>query len=176
MINTINTGFISSTWRVTSSGMFAGSCIGVILLVISLAFLRKVHRKYDAHVSRLQRSHHIALPTRGSSEHSSENIEQGASKSKVAGFIPFKDKNSNTLRPTLLQQTTRALLHAVEFGVAYFIMLLAMYYNGYFIICIIIGAFLGYFIFEWDSLHGYVEACYSNMYEIRSLIRKQGFR
>lgn len=27
-----------------------------------------------------------------------------------------------------------------------------MYYNGYFIICIFIGAYLGSFIFQWETL------------------------
>lgn len=40
----------------------------------------------------------------------------------------------------------------LQFAVAYFVMLLAMYYNGYLIICIFIGAFLGYFIFSWESI------------------------
>ena len=40
----------------------------------------------------------------------------------------------------------------LEFGVAYFIMLLVMYYNGYIIICILVGAFLEAFIFSWDSI------------------------
>lgn len=26
-----------------------------------------------------------------------------------------------------------------------------MYYNGYFIICIFIGAFLGHFLFNWNT-------------------------
>jgi solute carrier family 31 (copper transporter), member 1 len=42
-------------------------------------------------------------------------------------------------------------MHMVQFSVTYFIMLLAVYYNGYFIICILIGAFLGFFIFAWDT-------------------------
>ena len=40
----------------------------------------------------------------------------------------------------------------LQFGVAYFIMLLAMYYNGYIIICILVGAFLGTLIFSWDAI------------------------
>ena len=40
----------------------------------------------------------------------------------------------------------------LEFGVAYFIMLLVMYYNGYIIICILVGAFLGAFVFRWDAI------------------------
>jgi hypothetical protein len=30
---------------------------------------------------------------------------------------------------------------------------LAMYYNGYIIICIFIGAFLGSFLFQWEQLN-----------------------
>jgi hypothetical protein len=37
----------------------------------------------------------------------------------------------------------------VQFGVAYYVMLLAMYYNGYFVTCIIIDAFL---FFHWESV------------------------
>lgn len=56
------------------------------------------------------------------------------------------------LRPTFLQQLTRATLHMIQFGLAYFIMLLAMYYNGYFLICILIGAFIGSLIFSWEQV------------------------
>jgi len=55
-------------------------------------------------------------------------------------------------RPSVLQQAVRALLHMSAFAVAYIIMLLAMYYNGYIIICIFIGAYLGFFIFGWESV------------------------
>lgn len=58
----------------------------------------------------------------------------------------------STFQPNISQQALRATLHMVQFGVAYFIMLLAMYYNGYFMICIIIGAWLGPFIFNWESV------------------------
>lgn len=55
-------------------------------------------------------------------------------------------------RPSLVEHTVRSLLHMVQFAVAYFVMLLAMYFNGYIIICIIIGAFLGAFIFSWEPV------------------------
>ncbi|KAK3071352.1 Copper Transporter integral membrane protein that functions in high affinity copper transport [Teratosphaeriaceae sp. CCFEE 6253] len=53
---------------------------------------------------------------------------------------------------TLLQQAVRTLLHMLQFAVAYLIMLLAMYYNGYVIISIFIGAYVGSFVFGWQSL------------------------
>jgi hypothetical protein len=37
-------GFIASSWHVRSSGQFAGSCIGVILLAMSLESLRRASR------------------------------------------------------------------------------------------------------------------------------------
>lgn len=55
-------------------------------------------------------------------------------------------------RPSPMEQLVRALLHMVQFAVAYFIMLLAMYYNGYIIICIFIGAFLGSLVFSWEPV------------------------
>ena len=38
-----------------------------------------------------------------------------------------------TLRPNAIQQPIRATPHMVEFAVMYLVILLAMYYNGYFI-------------------------------------------
>lgn len=55
-------------------------------------------------------------------------------------------------RPSVLQQIARSILYVLQFGVGYFVMLLAMYYNGYFIICILIGAFIGSFIFNWETI------------------------
>ncbi|CAJ2502432.1 Uu.00g098260.m01.CDS01 [Anthostomella pinea] len=56
-------------------------------------------------------------------------------------------------RPNLLEQVIRALLHTLQFALAYFVMLLAMYYNGYIIISIFIGAYLGAFLFHWEILN-----------------------
>ncbi|KAM0816086.1 putative Ctr copper transporter family-domain-containing protein [Seiridium cardinale] len=154
--NTIDTCFISSSWHVTSSGMFAGSCIGVILLVMSLEFLRRTVKEYDSY---LVRTH--------------ATKREASFDGKDSGF-------DDGFRPSVFQQAVRASLHMVQFAVAYFVMLsvhcpsallfsyfgilrcgtladlqtdsLAMYYNGYLIICIFIGAFLGAFLFQWEVL------------------------
>jgi len=44
----------------------------------------------------------------------------------------------------------RASLHLFQFIVAYFIMLLAMSFNGYILFSIFIGVFLGFVMFEWE--------------------------
>ncbi|KAH8147703.1 uncharacterized protein LAJ45_08168 [Morchella importuna] len=96
---TIDSCFISRSWHVRSTAMFAGSCIGVFLLVLLLEFLRRAQREYDRYI-----------------------------------------------------QAIRAGIYMLQFGLAYFIMLLAMYYNGYFIICMLLGAFSGHFLFGYDNI------------------------
>ncbi|KAI6328930.1 hypothetical protein MCOR07_004535 [Pyricularia oryzae] len=119
--HTIDACFISTEWRITSTAMFAGSCIGIVLLVVCLEGLRRSVKEFD----RLLARRHAASPD---------------------AALPF--------RPSALQQGVRAALHTAQFAVAYFIMLLAMYYNGYFIICIFIGAYVGAMAFQWETFPG----------------------
>lgn len=128
-------GFLSSSWHIKNNGMFAASCIGVAFLVVCLELLRRLGKEYDALILRqFQRS-------------------------VVARSADFKRQNCSvtcrpggqytTFRASPLQQLVRSLLHACTFGVAYIVMLLAMYYNGYMIISIFLGAFLGKFLCDW---------------------------
>ncbi len=144
-------GFLSSTWHITSRGMFAGSCIGVIFLVMSLEFLRRLSKEYDRYILRQYQLTYIpnAVPT------STQSTAPEQSYSKTAEPEVSKEVRSlkmSPFRPHILQQVVRATLHMLQFAVAYFVMLLAMYYNGYIIICIIIGAWVGAFIFSWESV------------------------
>ncbi|KAF3928998.1 hypothetical protein ABW19_dt0207871 [Dactylella cylindrospora] len=153
---TVDACFIARSWHVTSEGIFALSCIGVILLVIGLEFVRRLQREFDRHIIR----HAAVARAVGESAGSKKLAEEGSvspspiqdkvlntSASRVARFLrPFN------IRPTLLQQAVRGFLYMVQFGAAYFVMLLAMYYNGYIIISILIGAFLGFTIFGYDNL------------------------
>lgn len=155
--NVLDACFISESWHIKSKGMFAGSCIGVILLVILLEFLRRAAKEYDRFIV-TQYSKTIAPTTihTPSSVSSSDAIAAGTSKNpaaEAAAALPVRVGAAKKFRPTMVQQAVRALLHTCAFAVAYFVMLLAMYYNGYFIICIFIGAYIGYFIFGWESFN-----------------------
>lgn len=153
-------GFLSSSWHIRSRGMFAGSCIGVICLVIALEFLRRIAREYDAFiVHRAQMRAQYLTPAQNPAASSSSDSADasGTQKSTAAAsatYPPAASSKSIRVRPTLIEQTVRALLHMLQFAVAYFVMLLAMYFNGYIIICIFIGAFLGSFIFSWEYIGG----------------------
>ncbi|KAF1973299.1 hypothetical protein BU23DRAFT_554288 [Bimuria novae-zelandiae CBS 107.79] len=124
--------------------MFAGSCIGVIFLVLALEALRRAGKEYDRYII-AQYNHSLADASPDTSASSNAVNKNGSS--DVARAVPTKHK----FRPNVLQQALRALIHMLSFAFAYFVMLLAMYYNGYIIICIFIGAYLGYFIFGWES-------------------------
>lgn len=147
--------------------MFAGSCIGVILLVCALELLRRLGREYDRYIvltalgkTRASPSSKFIIESGVDSKTATTSRVEGAASSDESGssdgsdrrrfFLPTMGKRASLARPTLPQQMVRAVLHMLQFGVAYFVMLLAMYYNGYFIICILLGALIGAFAFSWD--------------------------
>ena len=134
--NTIDSCFLAESWRTQTSGAFAGSCIGVILLVILLELLRRAGKEIDAwvvnaHRKKLsRRSARNALsradasatkeaavshvsPTRSASSRST----QAPGRSQVVGV------SSMAFRPTPLQQAVRATHHMATFALAYIIML-----------------------------------------------------
>lgn len=132
---TVDACFLSESWHITNSGMFAATCIGVILLVVAVEFFRRLGKEYDAlllrQFERRAAAHGPALAAKG-----------------CAGGTELT-RQVITLRASPLQQFIRAFIHALTFGGAYIIMLLAMYFNGYIIICIFLGAGLGKFLCDW---------------------------
>lgn len=151
---TVDACFLSSSWHITSSGMFAGSCIGVILLVMLLEALRRGSKEYDAYIIRKRMA--TSPPPTNEAQSSNSNLI-GKNTSFRAVPTPIQQQQ---FRPTLLEQSIRSLLHMCQFAVAYIIMLLAMYFNGYIIICIFIGAFLGSFAFDWTTTNKDSEGTY----------------
>jgi copper transporter 1 len=140
---TIDACFLSSSWKITSNGMFAGSCIGVILLVMFLEFLRRLGKEYDRYILRQYERAVTCSPT--------PVCEAGGPVKEGTIVVQALDSRLK-FRPNVIQQAVRATLHMAQFAVAYIVMLLAMYYNGYIIICIFIGAWLGAFVFSWESV------------------------
>lgn len=108
--------------------MFAATCIGVALLVVLLEFFRRMSKEYDVKIV-IQFKRELAL--------------------KAATSVSQPVSAFESYRVSILQQIIRAALHAVVFGLAYIVMLLAMYYNGFILFSIFIGAFLGKFFCDW---------------------------
>lgn len=141
-LNTIGSCFFTEDWYIATAGQFAGACIAAVLLVTALEMLRRAAREYDRHLIKT----HVDRYQIACSAMIVQAKDSGSdSESAVKPRIP-------TLRPTVVQQGIRAFLHMLQFGLAYIIMLLAMYYNGYIFLSIVLGSFIGYFAFNWEPL------------------------
>lgn len=125
--NTIDACFLSRSWHINNEGAFAATCIGVVLLVVFLETLRRIGKEFDSYIIREFQAGLVAL-----------NAAASDARPQTVSF-----------RASPLQQAVRAIIHAITFGVAYIIMLLAMYYNGYIIICIVVGSGIGKFLCDW---------------------------
>jgi copper transporter 1 len=115
--------------------MFAGSCIGVILLVMSLEFLRRLGKEYDRYILR---QHQRAATTVYNSQAGAAKTDSDNGVNEHRALTPGSTAPAS-FRSNAIQQAVHATLHMVQFAVAYFVMLLAMYYNGYFIIALLLG-------------------------------------
>lgn len=135
---TIDACFLAKSWHVKNNAMFAASCVGVALLVVCLEFFRRLGKEHDAYLLR-QFQRHVRL----------QQIALAGVAANCCDAPPPIGPQFATFRASPLQQFCRAVIHGVTLGLAYLVMLLAMYYNGYIIISIILGAILGKFLCDW---------------------------
>ncbi|PWY83356.1 Ctr-domain-containing protein [Aspergillus heteromorphus CBS 117.55] len=136
--STIDSCFLAPSWHVKTAGQFAVSCIGVAFLVIVLEFLRRLGKEYEDSIQR-QFQRHVAAQ----SAHEKMQLFCGDSIDSTPTIVTFQ--------ASPMQQMIRALIHTLQFGLAYIIMLIAMYYNGYMIISIFLGAFFGKAFCDWGQ-------------------------
>ena len=122
---TVDACFLSSTWHIRSHGAFAGSCIGVIFLVMSLEFLRRAQREFDRY---LARRNSIRVPRNDSQ--STEDSERGSGKPNTSVTVREANSGDYAARLKVWEHAVRSLLYMLQFAVGYMVMLLAMYYNG----------------------------------------------
>ncbi|KAI1171912.1 ctr copper transporter [Nemania sp. FL0916] len=137
--DTIGSCFLAESWRIQTAGMMAGSCIGVFLLAVLLEFVRRLGKEYDRSI--VARAQH-------------EVDSQAIVEKEVPDSSPVRRIEKDQalrFRPTLAQQLIRGLIHAVSFGIAYILMLIAMSYNGYLIIMTILGAGFGKVVADWTT-------------------------
>ncbi|KAI5844259.1 high affinity copper transporter [Tricharina praecox] len=147
--STLNSCFLSSSWHIRSHSQFAGSCVGVFLLVVLIEGLRRGGREWDRWIVR----RHVRQ--RGNEEgiEGKKGTETGTGMGTGMGMGTMVGMAKGTkVTPTLLQQAGRTAIYTALFGAGYFIMLLAMYYNGYIIFSILLGAFVGNAVFGWDTV------------------------
>lgn len=185
-------------YRISSNAQFAGSVIGVFLLVTLIELIRRWGREWDRYIVRKEmtaRAEYLAsLET--SSQHETKSlvahadqpsgatqpeseadittggvhgtqgnmadpstVQKPKSAHRVFFGLPahspasqYWSRRAPRFRPTVLQQLVRSFIYALQFTGAYLIMLIAMTFNGYLILAIILGGLFGHFVSTWDAL------------------------
>lgn len=138
--NIVDSCFLSRSWHITNNAMFAASCVGAALLVVCLEFLRRVGHEYDAHLLR-QFQRQLRAQQAALTAASPANCCHGPTSTLGTQYATF--------RASGLQQLVRAIIHGCTLSLAYIVMLLIMYYNGYIFISVILGAVVGKFLCDW---------------------------
>ena len=118
--NTVDACFLSADWQIRSSGTFAALCIGVIFLVVLLEGLRRAVKEYDRYLRRSYHTRNAVVTGSSNVEAIPTSIAVGVRKSVSRLGEP---SSAGPGTPGVLPQATRALLHTLQFAVAYFIML-----------------------------------------------------
>lgn len=185
---TIGACFLTSSWQISSEAQFAGTCIGVFLIVLSIEIVRRFGREWDRYIARSAYKN-----SQMASSAIRQRAQEEASTSDLAHAIPIDDKERNPtssglapnpkmeenvkkslhsffgnsarsnkllgkpqMQPTTIQQCIRSLLYGIQFAGAYVVMLIAMSFNGYILISIVLGGIVGHFVSTWDVF--YMEA------------------
>ncbi len=145
---TIDSCFISRKWHITSKSMMIGSCFGVIFFVMALEGFKRLQREWDRYIHRssINKDAVGESPVEGSSEEAIDNTKSGNIVKSIGIFRKPQSGNG----PAFWKHIVSSFMFAIQFGAAYLVMLLAMYYNGYIIICLILGALFGYMVFGYD--------------------------
>lgn len=86
---TVDTCFLSSSWHNNTKAKFAGSVIGVFLLVIAIEGLRRLARDYDRYITRQALAAHTLANGHGDG---GSTPVIGGGKDVVEGqcVVPFK--------------------------------------------------------------------------------------
>lgn len=157
-------GFVTSAWHITSRAAFTACCIGVLCLAISFEALGRLSQKYDRQI--LRQFQYAPIPSTDDEEShpTTENFSNVVGEYATTVEVRLKGNNlrrfpspgtylntGGNSRPSLFQQGIRAGIHMVRFGMAYFTMLLAMSLNGYLVFVVLIGTYMGSFVFSWES-------------------------
>ncbi|OJJ60839.1 hypothetical protein ASPSYDRAFT_147151 [Aspergillus sydowii CBS 593.65] len=139
--STKNLCIVFSRWRVTGPISLLGSLVVIVLLAAGYEGTRQITRQYEvAHARRL-------------------SAFSGATVSSK--FSPFPCLFLDNRRAVERRgKITMAALYAVQVFYSFFIMLLFMTYNGFVMLAVAVGAFVGYLAFGENMSASKSVACH----------------
>ncbi|KAF2201463.1 Ctr copper transporter [Delitschia confertaspora ATCC 74209] len=129
---------VFSGWQITGTASLIFSLLAIVLMTAGYEAVREASRRYDEHTRKLVEGRRGGDDlTNGVPEESSSLLGSGRISSSSANEQKFK--------------IVKATLYAVQVFYSFFIMLLFMTYNGWVMLSVAIGAFIGYLLFSTSS-------------------------
>ncbi|KAL5381455.1 hypothetical protein DPSP01_007169 [Paraphaeosphaeria sporulosa] len=115
---------VFKSWHISGTGTLILSLLAIVLMTAGYEAVREASRRYDAHTKRV-----------------SEGRSSGDDLSRRHGRTSASASEQQT-------KTVKALFYAVQVFYSFFIMLLFMTYNGWVMLSVAVGAFVGYLLFS----------------------------
>ncbi|KAG5819451.1 hypothetical protein H9Q71_000972 [Fusarium xylarioides] len=192
--NTIGACFISEGWYISSTSLFAITCVGAFGVAVTSEFLRRVTREWERHrfardvgnpqepydpivgieLAPLQPAAAQPVPAQPADAQSAQSAAaqsvaaqsaDGQPPAAAAAAQPMASRpasaggpNNDRGRvapffPSLVEHALiKTLLYILQQLIAYGLILMAVSFNGYVIICIFVGHSFGFFLFARDPL------------------------
>ncbi|PYH90892.1 Ctr copper transporter [Aspergillus ellipticus CBS 707.79] len=157
-----NLCIIFSQWRVTGTWSLLGSLIVIVLLTAGYEGIRQVTRRVEAaHAKRL--SAYTTVATGGIEIHddsATANIPSSEALPVPNTSSPLVVGRDSRRAVEQRGKITLAALYAVQVFYSFFIMLLFMTYNGFVMLAVAVGAFVGYLAFGENTSASKTVACH----------------
>ncbi|KAH7086771.1 Ctr copper transporter family-domain-containing protein [Paraphoma chrysanthemicola] len=123
-------------WHVSGTGSLIVSLLAIVLLTAGYEAVREASRRYEAFASRVSEGRRGGDDLRDTPNESSSLLGPGRN----------VGKNSEQQ-----MKIVKGALYAVQVFYSFFIMLLFMTYNGWVMLAVAVGAFVGYLLFSNSS-------------------------
>ena len=114
--DTIDACFITAGWKITSSGMFAAMCLFAFVLAAMIEMIGRLSRDYDRRIAKKYVDRLAAAERR---DGANVTVAAAGAPAPILVEVP-------PFRPHIGQLAIRAIFHATQFTVAYFVMLFGM--------------------------------------------------
>jgi copper transporter 1 len=144
--NTQNLCLVFRSWHIDGAASLFFSLLGVVILSAGYEWLRDFTRRFEARID-------AATPENNTTtQNDEENVENGGSEETSsllpnAGRTPAAASRSRYSLPHIL----KGALYGLQVFYSFFIMLLFMTYNGWVMIAVAVGAFLGYIVWGGNT-------------------------
>lgn len=155
--------FIARSWRTHTKGIFAGTCIGVFGLLLAINWWRRLLSQYKIYCAELRDEEVKTYILAGG-----EITKRSTSNSRLTPFFQTLkhdwlwrlDRNLCVevddkvyIYPSVFEHVLYCMGDTIEWSVHHCIMLLFMYFNGYVFISCMIGAGIGFLLFQNKPLN-----------------------